>query len=249
MRRILALTALIGAAVLVVAQGRGTDLVANFTKALNDAKSMKATYTVQTVGGAPQSFDVELAKPNRARIDGPEETIVADGKEIVTYSKSAKTFYRRPQTDAELLGLLGSQELMLWRPFFNPKAFSDIAQARATGSRTVAGVTYQILEVSFDARASRTATLYLSTRDGVPRIAEMVADSHGAKETTILNARSLELGKEPAAGAFAFNPPDGARELSLEEMNSAKWYTNLEEAMGVAKRTNRALMVDFYADW
>jgi len=32
-------------------------------------------------------------------------------------------------------------------------------------------------------------------------------------------------------------------------MNAGKWYENLEEAEAMAKKTNRPILVDFYADW
>jgi outer membrane lipoprotein-sorting protein len=248
MRSILVFLSLCAVAASAFAQtGRGPEVLNAHVAALHGAQSLKATYSVQLVGSAPTIFHVELAKPNRARIDTPTQLIVADGKQIVTYDKTAKTYFRQPQTDAELKALFAAQDLSVWLPFFDQGAYSRANQVRHTGTRTRGGV--QTDSVQMNVGPTRSVTLHIGQQDRLMRIAELVADNHGAKETTLLNASVLELNQQPGGDTFAFTAPEGARELTLAELEAGKWYTDLEEARQVAGRTNRLLMVDFYADW
>ena len=111
------------------------------------------------------------------------------------------------------------------------------------------GMTLNVVDIAIDSAASKQVVMYLSQQDNIARQAEIVVKGHGDKETLIVDTKSLSVGNAPDAKNFAFNAPDGSRELTAEELNSAKWFTDLEEAKKVAARTKRLLMVDFYADW
>jgi len=54
----------------------GTDMLGSFSKALNTSKSISATYTIQKPNGTAASYTIDLAKPNKARIDS---TAASDG--------------------------------------------------------------------------------------------------------------------------------------------------------------------------
>jgi outer membrane lipoprotein-sorting protein len=243
MRRIIAFLAAGTLAAVVYAQVRGTDMLANFAKALNSAQSLSTTYTVGPVSDAKATYSVDLAKPNMARIDTEGQLVVADGKNIITYDKKAKTFYKQPQTEQGLLDLFNTPDTRVWASFFNTKAFAGVTSAKNLGTKNRKGVTYNVVEANLDNAGKTKLTLYLG-QDNVARQAEMTMSD----ALVILDTKSLTLGKTDST-MFAFNAPSGARELTQEEMNSDKWYTTLEEGLEAAKRSKRLLYVDFYADW
>jgi outer membrane lipoprotein-sorting protein len=243
MRRIIAFLAAGVLAAAVYAQVRGTDMLANFAKALNSAQSLSTTYTVGPVADAKATYTIDLAKPNMARIDTEGQLIVADGKNIITYDKKGKTFYKQPQTEQGLLDLFNSPDTRLWSSFFNPKAFNGVVGAKNLGTKNRKGVVYNVVEANLDSAGKTKVTLYLG-QDNVARQAEMTM----ADALVILDTKSLTLGQTDAS-LFAFNAPAGSRELTEAEMNSDKWYTTMEEGIEAAKRSKRLLYVDFYADW
>ena len=104
MRKIAILSGLLGIALLFASNSSSLQ---GYVDTLNGAKSVKADYTVNVIGGTKKSFSVELSKPNMARIDKENELIIADGKDILTYDKKAMTYYKRPQSDSEFAALFG----------------------------------------------------------------------------------------------------------------------------------------------
>jgi len=248
MRRALAFFGAASLAAVILAQGQGSQLLANFTKALGDAKSLSTTYVVTPVGGAPMNYNVELAKPNLAKIDSPSQLIVADGTNITTYDKKEKTYYKVPQTESELQGLFSSDETAIWAGFFSNKAFTKVASSKSLGTKNRKGMTLNVVEASVDSQGRKTITLYLNNKDNVARQAEIIINDQGVKDTTVLDTKSLELGAANS-NQFAFNAPDGSREVSLEEMSSARWFTDLEEAKALAAKTGKKVFVDFMASW
>jgi outer membrane lipoprotein-sorting protein len=248
MRRIIAFIAAGALAVAVFAQVRGTDVLATFAKALNSAQSLSSTYTVGPVADIKASITVDLAKPNMARIDRDSQLIVADGKNITTYDKKAKTYFKTPQTQEGLIALFNGDELGLWAPFFDAKAYANIASAKSLGVKNRKGVNFNVVEVGVDKAGKKTVTLYINPQDNLARQAEMVLKDAGATDTVILDTKSLTLGSTNPT-LFAFTPPEGSRELTAEEMNSDKWYTDLDDGIAAAKSSHRLVYVDFYADW
>jgi outer membrane lipoprotein-sorting protein len=237
----------VAATALVLAQGSGMGQLSNFAKALNSAETLSAKYTVQRIGaGAPSSFSVNLAKPNLARIERPNEIIVADGTHIITYDKAKKTYWKRPQTDADLAGLFADDDVALWAAFFNPRVYDRVPSARATGTKNRRGMSLSVIEVALDAQNRKSMAFYLD-RSNVARQAEITySDQDGI---LLIDAREIALGDNANAEMFAWKAPEGARELTQEELDYGRWYTDLDEALAVAKRTNRAVMIDFGAVW
>lgn len=244
MRRLLALS-VVGAAVLAFGQ-RGSGLITQYVQALQGGQTLSATYTLQRVGGAARSFSIDFAKPNKLRIDTPAELVVADGKQVTTFDKANNTYLIQPQTAEEFGKLLGGDELRVWAPFFDAKAFTGAASTKDLGTKNRAGTTLKVAEATLDAQGRQVVTLYLGS-DNLARQAELTANNPDGKDVVILNTKSVALGGP--AGDFTFTPPAGARQLTLEELNADKWYENLDEALKVAKKTNRLVMIDFYADW
>jgi len=251
MRRLIAFGAVAGLAALVLAQVRGTDLLANFAKALNGAKSVSSTYTVQRVGDTATTYKVDLAKPNKARIDTPTQLIVADGTTITTYDKGDKTYYKKPETDADLKAIFASNDLGLFGAFFDADYYKNVVAAKAAGQKNRKGVTYDVVENSMDAAGKLKVSLYLDPSDKLAKIAEinMVDKDAKVNDTLLVMTKELSVNGAPAASLFAFSAPDGSREISLEEMNAGKWYDNMAEAQAMSKKLNKPILVDFYADW
>jgi outer membrane lipoprotein-sorting protein len=239
-----ALTA--GLAVLVYAQVSPGQLLANYAKTLNEAKSLKTTYTVQTVTGAPAEFQLELAKPNMARITSPTEVITADGTTLVHYDKAQNTYFKDPQTPEALLSILGADQYQLFNAFFNGNAFGK-ASAKSLGMKNVKGEQVNAVEASF-MEGKKKVTYYLGS-DNLPRQGEIAYSDQEAGDRLIVKAKSLVLGGDAKAGQFAFNAPADAHELTEDERLSAEWYDDLDKAKEVAAKTKRLIFIDFYAEW
>lgn len=240
-----------GAALVAVlfAQGQGSQLLANFQKALTDAKSLSANYKVMPVSGAPSEVTLELAKPNMAKIDTATELIIADGETITTYNKAEKAYFKKPQTTDDLKALFRTDDLGLWAGFFSDKPMAGAATAKSLGAKNRKGMTLNTVEVAGDAKGRKMMTLYLNNQDNVLRQAEIVINDQGVKDTTIIDTKSLVLGGEANRDLFAFKPPAGSKEVSWEEINSAKWVYDLEEAKQLAAKTGKKIFVDFMATW
>lgn len=235
------------AAAALVAQGSGSGVLNGFVKALNQADGLTATYTIQKLGGAPDTYKVSLAKPNKARVETPSQVIVADGTTIVTYDKQTNQFVKRAQTPAALRGIFASDETSLWAGFFNAEPFKGM-NAKALPDKTRKGTQFKVVEITAPDNQDISLTLYLNPADSLARQAEMTIKAGSQAGTRILDTKSLELKKEDDA-VFAFQAPAGSKEVSEAELNSDKWYEDLDEALKVAKATNRLVFVDFGAVW
>jgi outer membrane lipoprotein-sorting protein len=249
MRRAFVLFGAAALAAVILAQGQGTQLLANFSKALSDAMSLSTNYKVIPVGGTPLEINLDLAKPNKARIDTPTELIVADGTTITTYNKAEKSYFKRPQTADDLKALFRGDELAIWSGFFNAKALAGAGAAKSLGTKNRKGMTLNVVETPVDAQGRKVVTYYLNSQDGVARQAEIVINDQGVKDTTVIDTKTLTIGATPGKDAFAFNAPSGSKEVSWEEMNSARWVYDLEEAKSLAAKSGKKIFVDFMATW
>ena len=247
MRKITAVAMLAALALLVFAQA-GSNALSGFAKALNSAESLDVQYTIQTIGGTPDSYKVSLSKPNKARIDKPSELTVADGTTITVFDKKTKTYYKRPQTPGDLGGIFSADDVSLWAAFFNGDVYSK-ANATSKGTKNRKGTKMNVVEAKMDHTGRKQMVFYIDPADNVARQAEITYHEGKEKLITIIDAKSLTLGEKLDDAMYAFKAPDGARELTAEEMNADRWYTDLEEAKKVAVATKRAIFVDFYADW
>jgi outer membrane lipoprotein-sorting protein len=246
MRKYLWAGALVAGAAFVYAQVGAGQVLANYATALNTAKSLKVQYTVQKVNGAPDNYQLDMAKPNLVRIETPGELIVADGTNIVRYSKGEKTYYKEPQTEESLKGIIAQDQFGLWASFFDPAAFSKVS-AKSLGTVNRRGMKLNAIEANYG--DGKKKVVYYVSEDKLARQAEISYSDGGSGDTLIVNAKSIELGANANADLFAFNAPAGSRELSMAELNAAKWYTDLEEAKSIAAKTNRKIFVDFMATW
>ncbi len=193
MRKVFVFFGAAALAAVILAQGQGNQLLANFGKALMDAKSLSTSYKVVPLGGSPIEINLELAKPNMAKIDTPTELIVADGTTITTFNKAEKTYYKRAQSPDDLGALFRGDALGIWAGFFNSKALAGVTNAKSLGTKNRKGMALNVVEGWADAKGRKTVTFYLSNQDAVVRQAEIVINDQGVKDTTVIDTKSLTL--------------------------------------------------------
>lgn len=247
MRRYLGLIAAIATAAMAVAHVSGSTKLDAMAKALGEAKSVKATYTVQTIGSPASSYDIQLKKPNMARVETPTQVIVANGTDLTTYDKAQKAYYKVPQNADELKSIFSGDELKLFGGFFDPAALK-VVSAKDLGAKTVGGSAMNVVEAVMTSNGRKVATLYIDPNDNVARKGQIDLNDPAGKSTTIIDTKSLALNGDIADSAFQFVAPAGSREVNPEEL-SAKWFYSLDEAVKVASASNRRIFVDFYAEW
>ena len=238
-------------AALAVAQVSTSTLLSSFGKAINDAKSVQSDYTFQTIhAGGADEYSVTLKKPNMVRVETPNQLVVADGKEITTYDKTEKTYFKKPETASDLKQIFAPEELHLWAGFFDANAYKPF-RSKDMGNRTVKGGTLAAVEAAYDAQDRKVVTYLLNPDDKVARKAQIDLDKKDPSRSVsmVIDTKSLTLNGEVSKDAFVFTPPADSREMTLEEMNSTKWYYDLDEAKKVAAATNKKIFVDFYATW
>ena len=255
-RTAIALATLAGAGALtalVFAQGGGTSALTQYADTLNKASSLSVDFTTRNGDEAPVSYSVSLAKPNLARIDTPDKLIVADGKNVTTLYKARNNYIVAPQSDGDLKAILKADELVLFAPFFDAGALNTSA-AKDLGPKEVGGATVEAIQVPL-AGKNHTATAYLTKSDGLVHRAQIsmstVSGMSGEQKATkrTLVASSITVSGSADSNRFAFKAPEGSQEITLADLSTDKWYTDLSEAEQVAKQTNRKIFVDFDATW
>lgn len=250
MRKILFCALIVASTALASAQGTGAQLLEKFNNALYSAKTLSVTYSVTVVGSAPISYQIEYAKPNLAKIETPTERIYADGANITTFYKKQKTYFKKKQTEAEFVKAVTKGDLYIWAPFFSDKITGTFKSVKSLGTVSRKGMTLQKLEFVMPGGRTNVVTYYLNNTDFIARQAEFSVMTGKVRDLVVLDAKSLTVGTaDPNSKLFAFNPPDGSRELTEAELNAGKWYTNLDEALKVAKDTNKVVLAYFGADW
>lgn len=230
----------------VFAQSKNLGAISTYVEKASSAKSLRAEFTVTQIGSTSDSYTLQFSKPNLFKIDGPGKTIVGDGSQVTTYDKAAKTYFKSPQTAESLNAVLSSDEVSLFAPFFNIKAYDNI---KVVGSSTKkrAGVEMQVVETKVDATGKKGATFFVDP-SGVAKQLEFNYTDNNSR--ILVSAKTMEFGgTTEEASLYAFKAPSGSRELSMEEMNSDKWYTDLDEALKAAKSSNRLVLLDVYAVW
>lgn len=236
----------VAAIAVVIGQSGKLGILGDYVKAFQDAKSLKANFTIARVGEASSQYSIELSKPNKVRFDSPTELIVADGKTVTTLSKAENTYYTQPQDAGWHVGAISGDTVHLFAPFFNKSAL-DNAKVLSTAPKKRLGMDLTAVETQLDARGNLMGTYYLDSGKTPRQLEFFYKDNNSRVQVT---AKDLTLGAEALPDStFQFTAPAGSRQLTLEEMNSDKWYHDLEEAKKVAAKTKRLIMIDFMAEW
>lgn len=235
-----------GLAAVVTANVRIASALDKFDKALESAQGLDVKFSVRELGGAASEYQISLAKPDKARIITPEKTIVADGKQITVYLPKEKMFYKKAQNQAALLAAFDEQGLSVWSGFFDSKASSRHAGAQDAGTVQLGGVDYSVVKLSADKRGETTATYYIDKRDNLAKKVDFESKVQGKTLSTLLNASSISLNTKDT---FAFNAPDGTKEISEDDLTAGHWLSDWDQAMSLAKATHKIVMVDFMASW
>jgi outer membrane lipoprotein-sorting protein len=244
MRRTIGFAAIAALVAVAVAQTTGTNLLSGFGKALNDAKTVQSNFTVQTIGGSPDEYNIALKKPNMVRVDTPTMLFVSDGKTLTTLTKADNTYFKKPMTDGDIKEMFSSDELRLFAGFFNVAAYNG-PHTKLLGQRQVNGTPLQVIEAS----APHRVDTYFLAQDQVARKRQTDLTGPTGTTTSIVNAKSVDLNSEIKDTVFQFVAPNGARELSMDEINSGRWYTDLDQALKIARASNKRVFIDFMATW
>ena len=251
MRKPILFAAGLSFAALALAQVNSSPLLASFGKAMSDAKTVSSTYTFQTINsGGADEYSISLKKPNLVRIDTPSKLYVANGKELVTYDKADKTYFRQPESVGDIKTILAPDELHMFAGFFDSEAYKAV-KTKELGARTIKGGTVSAVEASYDAQERKVITYLINPDDKVARKEQIDLDKKDPSRSVsmVLNTKSLTVNGNLPDSLFAFDPPADSREMTMEEMNSAKWYYDIDEAKKVAAATGKKIFVVFYATW
>jgi len=245
------ISSLVASAILLtMGQGNASALLAKHEQALRDAQSLKVTFTVQHLPAAPEEFTLTLSRPGLIRIETPSGIRIADGKKIWEYDKQSNTYTEFEGSLEDALEWLKADDVYPWAAFFVKDQFAKVANVKPGNARTILG--HKVIPVEFvvDAKSSKSATLFLDEQLGVARGASIKAARSGDSSELVILARDISLGKDPLpASEFQFAAPAGAKKVEVSAKDAGKWYTDLEEALKVAKATNRLVFVDIGTEW
>jgi outer membrane lipoprotein-sorting protein len=235
---------------LTMAQGNGSALLTKHEQALREAQSLKVTFTVQHLPAAPQEVTLTFSRPGFIRIETPSGLRITDGKTIWEYDKQSNTYTEFEGTLEDAMDWLKADDVYAWSAFFLKDQFSKVTNVKTGNARTILG--HKVIPVEFvlDAKSSKTATLFLDEQLGVARGASIKAARAGDASELVVLAREITLSKDPLpASEFQFVEPAGAKKVEVSAKDAGKWYTDLDEAMKVAKATNRLVFVDVGTEW
>lgn len=221
-------------------------LLQGHAAALQKAEGYSARVVSISPGGGRVQSSVELAKPNFLRIDTPTTLTVADGEHVYTLYKSQNVFTKKPANTENLVQAMSATEFASLRPFFAADALAGLRNTRAGQPVNRRG--QMLTPVSATLSDGVTGTFYINPADGLARQIELVETQGSSRMSTVFDFLDVNLAR-PAAGRFKFTAPEDAREVDEAELLAAKWFTNLDEALEVARRTNRPILLDFYTDW
>lgn len=244
--------ALVGAGMAGVAIAAAVALdaghLSSYVTKLNAAQGLDVSYSINEVGGAQAKYRVVLAKPNKAMIETPTMTYVADGENLTTYDKARNSYFVKPQPADAYKALLESDEVAIWRAFFDAKVFDNVASTKNEGTRSWRGEKLTTVSAQVDQRGEYVIKLHTSQKDGLPRQAELITNVGATQNAKVISVESISTNK-PADTLFAFNAPAGAKQLTEADMVAAEWMTDLDKALELAASLDRGVMIDFYADW
>ncbi|MCH8275236.1 MAG: hypothetical protein IH851_10645 [Armatimonadetes bacterium] len=192
-------------------------LLTGHVKTLEDAASLRITFTVRAGLFAPEEYTLAYAKPNLFRIDGPKGFVLSDGKNVYVYSDESNTYTVSEAASEAVAEQIGAEEVWAWSAFFDKGVLKSFRTAEAGGKRNIRGNEVTEVSVTLGGERKGTASLYIDTKLKVARGFIITA---GDKDLQVI-ASEIILSAEPiSASEFAFTAPEGAKEA--EETEEAK---------------------------
>ena len=238
-RKSVILSSLVVVAVAGIAFAASTNKIEAYAEKLNKADGMSMQFTAQELGGTKSAYSFEAAKPNLARIETPTMLVVSNGKEVTVLMKGLNAYYSEPFSKEAFAPVMDDKNLMIGTPFFDAKALMGLS-AKSAGTVTRRGVDLDATKATVDKSSGLTGTFY-TDENGMLRQAEL----NLGKTTTILDVSTITLTR-PDASRFEFKAPKGSKQIDKAELSAGKWYTNIAEALTVAKATNKVVLIDFW---
>lgn len=215
--------------------------------ALKSKTSISAKVTVSEVGGSGTSYTIDMKKPNLLRLDTASTLVIADGTTITTYDKKGGVFYKQPQTTEDMKVLLDDDQYSLFTGFFGeaPNAFKSVDGDK----KTLGGD--QVLEVKayFDKGGNKVQSFFVGSDNIAKRASITAKKKQGDPFNAVINAKDVVVDGKQADSLFAFNAPNGVKEINYQDLISSKWFYDLDEAKLIATRTHKKIFIDFMASW
>mgnify|MGYP001771037042 CR=1 FL=1 len=245
------LTSVVASTLLLVSgQADGVSLIAKHEQALREAKSLTVTFTVQHLPAAPEEVTITFSRPGLVRIETPSILRMTDGNKVWEYDKESNSYTEFDGGLEDAMDWLKSDDVYAWAAFFLKDQFAKVSNVKAGNPRMVLGNRVIPVEFTIDARSSKTCTLYIDQALGVARGSSIKAARSGDSSELIVLAKKISVGTDAlSASAFKFVEPAGSKKVEVSARDMGKWYTDLNEALKVAKATNRLVFVDIGTEW
>lgn len=235
---------------LAVGQADGAGLIAKHEQALREAKSLTVTFTVQHLPAAPEEVTLTFSRPGLIRIESPSILRMTDGNKVWEYDKKSNSYTEFEGGLEEAMDWLKADDVYAWAAFFTKDQFSKVTNVKSGNPRMILGHRVVPVEFTIDARSSKTGTLYIDQALGVARGASIKAARSGDSSELIVLAKDISLGTDAlGASDFKFAEPAGAKKVEVSARDMGKWYTDLSEALKIAKASNRLVFIDIGTEW
>jgi outer membrane lipoprotein-sorting protein len=204
---------------------------------LNKSSSLSVDYTVQALGNPRDMYFVRFQKPNKFRIETPEETIVGDGTTLTRIDRGLNQFMKRPQSPTDLSRFLAPAPLRLWAPFFDAR-LAKVEALRDLGVKERGTGTYQTVETPL---GRGTVTYYIDTNT---KLAGQFEYAETGAPSLVMVTRNFST-QPVSAETFTVDTKKTKGEISEAAYDSPRWLTDLVQATALAKRTKKRVFVDF----
>jgi outer membrane lipoprotein-sorting protein len=246
--QLMSIVVLATAALLQVNAGPG--LIAKHAQTLGEAKSLTIDFTVERLPAAPESYRLVYSKPNMLRIEYPGGMMMTDGTTLWEFDKAKNEYLEGPGDLSSLSKKIQGNEYYAWAAFFFPDHLKGVKDITAGRKISMKGTPVTPVQFTIDATKSLSGTLYIDEKLGAARGGSVKATRGSDGVEVLVKAQSIEISDKPAeTSLFTFVPPAGAKKVEIAAGDLAKWYEDLDEALKVAKATNRLVFVDFGAVW
>lgn len=192
----------------LLAQSDLPALLRSHYDALKSAPGVDLTVSLQPLEGAPSTYTIKFAKPNRFFFEGGDVKMISDGTNVFRYSKSSNTYTQEPLTSVAKLSL--DPRLWVWSPFFDAPAFVNLSSVRAGKTKTLRNVPIREVETEF--ADGKKAVFYMDDALGFARGASVTVPSGGSYIAFATQAAKKTYPEDDAT--FKFVAPPGAKKAT-----------------------------------